>query len=61
MTVTGETIRVKAIMSELNQTPTVKTPGSAGGVFAVGGFSYEVIEIVEQDNVFVTCAVKDIT
>ena len=58
--VAGEEIRAKVLLSEIGQEPVARTPQRRGDIFEVGGTDYEVTAIVEKDNHFITCAVKEI-
>lgn len=58
--VAGKEIRIKALISEIVTEPNCKTPNESGDIFTVGGVSYEVITIVERDNYFITCAVREL-
>jgi hypothetical protein len=59
MLVVGEEIRAKALLAEVGQEPVARTPSRIGDSFTVGSTVYEVTAIVEKDNHFVTCAVKE--
>ena len=59
MLVIGEEIRAKALLDEIGQDPVARTPSRIGDSFTVGSTVYEVTAIVEKDNHFVTCAVKE--
>jgi len=58
--VAGEEIRAKVLLSDIGQEPVARTPQRKGDVFEVGAIRYEVTAIVEKDNHFITCAVKEI-
>ena len=59
MLVVGEEIRAKALLAELGQVPVARTPSRPGDTFTVGSTVYEITAVVEKDNHFVTCAVKE--
>jgi len=58
--VAGEEIRAKVLLADIGQEPVARTPQRKGDVFEVGDIEYEVTAIVEKDNHFITCAVKEI-
>ena len=58
--VTGDEIRIKALISDLGQEPIGKTPNQSGDMFTLGGVVYEAISIVDKDNYFISCAVREV-
>ena len=59
-TVSGDEIRAKVLISEIGQEPVSKTPNRAGDILSVGWVNYEITEVVEKDNSFYTCAVREV-
>jgi hypothetical protein len=53
-------LKAKALISELGQEPVGKTPNRTGDKFTVNNTTYEIISLVEQDNHFYTCAVREL-
>jgi hypothetical protein len=58
--ITDEELRIKVIRSEVGQIPVPRTPTRPGDIFTLDSIDYEVSGIVDQDNVFVTCAVQEL-
>ena len=58
--VTSDELRIKALISELGQEPVGKTPNRSGDMFRLDGVVYETISIVDKDNYFITCAVREV-
>jgi hypothetical protein len=56
----GVEIRAMAKIGDLGQIPVPKDRNSAGDKFRVLGQLYEVSSIVDRNNVFVFCAVREV-
>ena len=58
--VTDEEIRAKMLLSDIGGViPVPLTPTRAGDEITIGSDTYEITGIVDQDNHFVTCAVRE--
>lgn len=58
--VSAKEIRIKALIADLGQVPAAKTSNMAGDKFLLNGQEYEVMEIAERDNYFITCTVREL-
>ena len=50
--------RVEALITDIGQIPVAKAGSRPGDYFTISGVDYEVTDIAERDNTFITCAVK---
>jgi len=58
--IAGEEIRAKVLLADIGQEPVARTPQRKGDVFLISGMEYEVTAIIEKNNHFIVCAVKEI-
>ena len=56
--ISDQKYRVEMLYADIGQIPIAKTPNMPGDFFTIDSLVYEVTEIENRNNLFLTCAVR---